>query len=166
MTHWATFETKDPLGFDGGTVLTITLKHTFNTPDFMLARFRISVTTTPGVGLGLSDELRAILSTEPDRRTDDQKNLLVRYYQKVDADLAKRHAAVAEAKRPLPIDPHLKELQESLVQVSKPVPLDAALVQLRADAAQSTKQLADSRLTAAQDLAWALINSPAFLFNR
>jgi hypothetical protein len=48
----------------------------------------------------------------------------------------------------------------------KPVPLDFALSQLRADADQSTKQAADARLTAAQDLAWALINSPAFLFNR
>jgi WD40 repeat protein/mono/diheme cytochrome c family protein len=166
VTHWATFETKEPLGFEGGTVLTITMKHTFNTADFMLARFRISVTTTPGAGLGLSDELRAILSTEADHRTDDQKNALAKYYQKVDAELAKKNAALAESKRPLPIDPHLKELQDSLAQVSKPVPLDGALVQLRSDSAQSTKQVADARLTAAQDLAWALINSPAFLFNR
>ena len=30
----------------------------------------------------------------------------------------------------------------------------------------STRQSADRRLTAAQDLTWALINSPSFLFNR
>ena len=29
----------------------------------------------------------------------------------------------------------------------------------------SAQQLRTRRLTAAQDLAWALINSPAFLFN-
>jgi hypothetical protein len=31
--------------------------------------------------------------------------------------------------------------------------------------AASTRQAADRRLTAVQDLAWALINSPAFFFN-
>ena len=37
---------------------------------------------------------------------------------------------------------------------------------LRADAALSTTQLANQRLTGAQDLAWAIINNPSFLFNR
>jgi hypothetical protein len=37
---------------------------------------------------------------------------------------------------------------------------------MRVDVALSAKQLDSRRLTAAQDLAWALINSPAFLFNR
>jgi hypothetical protein len=39
-------------------------------------------------------------------------------------------------------------------------------VQLRLDTAMSVRQLTDKRLTMAQDLAWALINNPAFLFNR
>jgi hypothetical protein len=44
--------------------------------------------------------------------------------------------------------------------------LDPKLVQLRKDAAQSKTQLANLRLTGVQDLTWALINTPAFLFNR
>ena len=36
----------------------------------------------------------------------------------------------------------------------------------RTDAALSTTQLANQRLTGAQDLAWAIINNPSFLFNR
>ena len=49
--------------------------------------------------------------------------------------------------------------------MSQPVPVDPRLAQLQSDLAMSTRQLTDKRLTAAQDIAWALINSPAFLFN-
>jgi hypothetical protein len=165
ITHWATFETKEPLGLDGGTILTFTLRQTYNQADFMLSRFRISV-ATEAAGLGLSDELRAIVAVDAATRTDLQKEYLSRYFKLTDPELKKKQKAVADAKKPLPIDPRLKELQESLAQVSKPVPLDATLAQLRADTKQSTDQVANGRLTAAQDLAWALINSPAFLFNR
>jgi hypothetical protein len=47
----------------------------------------------------------------------------------------------------------------------RPVVDDPAIVRLRADVEASTRQVADTRLTAIQDLAWALINSPAFFFN-
>jgi len=39
-------------------------------------------------------------------------------------------------------------------------------VQLRKDVDLSKHQLEEKRLTAAQDLTWALINTPSFLFNR
>ncbi len=42
---------------------------------------------------------------------------------------------------------------------------DGELKKLQAAVAQSSQQLAQQRLLGAQDLAWALINSPAFLFN-
>ena len=67
---------------------------------------------------------------------------------------------------PVPADAKLKALQATLAGAEQPVPVDAKLVQLRADAGMSTTQLADRRLTGAQDLTWALINNPAFLFNR
>jgi hypothetical protein len=69
------------------------------------------------------------------------------------------------ATQPLPPDPHLLALAADLADAQKQLADDPALVRLRSDVATSTRQLADKRLTAIQDLAWALINSPAFFFN-
>jgi hypothetical protein len=44
--------------------------------------------------------------------------------------------------------------------------IDGELARLAAEVKQSETQLANKRLIGVQDLAWALINSPAFLFNR
>ncbi len=65
----------------------------------------------------------------------------------------------------MPIDPKLIELRGRLAAASKPLPMDPRLAQLRADVEMSIKQAVERRLTAAQDIAWALINSPSFLFN-
>ena len=72
----------------------------------------------------------------------------------------------AEKQKPLDIAPEIVKLREQLERVSQPVPRDADLVQLEHDAVLSEQQLKNRRLTAAQDFAWALINSPSFLFNR
>ena len=65
----------------------------------------------------------------------------------------------------MPPDKMLVTLEKRKEELSKPTPDDSRLVQLRDDAKQSTKQLKNIRLTATEDLTWALINSPAFLFN-
>ena len=65
----------------------------------------------------------------------------------------------------MPVDPKLLQLRDALAEASRPLPPDAKLEQLRRDVELSAKQLEKTRLTFAQDLAWALINSPAFLFN-
>ena len=67
---------------------------------------------------------------------------------------------------PLPIDPHLKSLQDKLAYVTRPVVEDVKLVRMRKDVEQSAKQAANGRLTMAQDVAWSLINNSSFLFNR
>jgi hypothetical protein len=62
-------------------------------------------------------------------------------------------------------DPILKMLRDQLEIVRQPVQLDPGLNRLRRDVEMSVQQSAVRRLTAAQDITWALINSPAFLFN-
>ena len=51
-------------------------------------------------------------------------------------------------------------------RLGEPLPADPKLTNLKRAAELSTKQMEQARLVGAQDLAWALINHPAFLFNR
>ena len=57
-------------------------------------------------------------------------------------------------------------LNAALAKAKNPVVEPQPLVQIRSDTNYSIKQAANRRLTAAQDLVWALVNSPSFLFNR
>ena len=74
--------------------------------------------------------------------------------------------ALTEARKPLPVDPQIKQLQDKLDLAQKPVPLPPEIARLRRALELSKGQLAKKRIVGAQDLAWAIINTPAFLFNR
>ncbi len=163
--HWATFETKKPIGHDGGTILQFVIHQYHNAADHRLARFRLSASTQAKPGLSLPESLLAIVSTPAKQRSEAQKKELLAYYQKADPELQKRVAAVALAKQPLPTDPGLVKRRAILESAKQAVPVDRLLTRLQTDVDMSTKQLANPRLTTVQDLAWALINSPAFLFN-
>ncbi len=166
VVHWATFETSAPVGKPGGTVLTIQLHHKFVGNVYALGRFRLSVTRLPRpVALGIPEEFRTILSTVPELRTEAQRNSLLTYFRVTDAEWRNKVNAVNASKAPLPTDPRLKELRDQLAAAQRPVAVDPRLAQLRKDIEMSISQSASRRLTAAQDIAWALINSPAFLFN-
>ena len=62
-------------------------------------------------------------------------------------------------------DPRLQELEAYLASTQKPLEEDPKLTALKRAVDLSTKQLTNKRLYGAQDIAWALINNPAFLFN-
>jgi WD40 repeat protein len=166
-THWATFETKTPINHEGGSVLQVKLHHKFNRTQFVLGKFRLSVIVDrPKIGLSLAEAWREIIKTPAEQRSEEQKNKLAAYYRATDKGFKPFQDALNEARKPLPIDPKLVALREQLELVSQPLPEDRQLVQLKQDVEYSKQQVANVRLTAAQDLVWALINSPAFLFNR
>jgi hypothetical protein len=167
ITHWVIFQLKEPISYDAGTVFTFRLLHRHSLADHTIGRFRLSATTNNKAPLpiGLADEFRSILELPVAEQTEKQRALLTRMYQLVDPEMQKRQQELATTRMPLSIDPKVKELKTTLTELAKPVPLDGKLAQLRLDGEQSKQQMANPRLTAAQDLAWALINSPAFLFN-
>ena len=164
-THWATFETAEPVGFAGGTELAFTMVQRFG-QKHNVGRFRVSVAVAKkDVGLSLPEEFRVILDTPARLRTKPQQESIARYFRSVDAEGQKLQTALAEAQKPVPADAELAALKAKLDVAKRPVMDDPRLVQLREDARQSLAQRTNKRLTVAQDLTWALINSPAFLFN-
>ncbi|MDX1963664.1 MAG: DUF1549 domain-containing protein [Pirellulales bacterium] len=164
-THWAVFALKEPLAGAGTKKLTLKITHNYST-NFLLGRFRISATTAAGtLPLGLSEELSAALRTEPAQRGPLGEQLTA-MFRALDPEFQKLQQALTASQQPLPVDPKLAELRKKVESLeSRQIPLDGRLKQLREDAAMSTAQLANARLAWAQDIAWALINSPAFLFN-
>ncbi len=98
-------------------------------------------------------------------RTPEQMLAILDYYRNSDADFWKRKQALVKATEPLATDSKLAQLQNDLKAAQEPIRLDPTLVQLREDAKDSTLQSENKRLTVVQDLTWALVNSPGFLFN-
>jgi hypothetical protein len=165
IVHWATFEAAQPVGAPGDTVLTINMHHKFEN-EWTLGRFRLSATRSPKpVGPSLPEDFRAVLAVAPELRTAAQKEVLLSYFRVMDAELKAKTEALRTSRAPLPVDERLQELRNRLEFARRPIQPDPALVALRRDVEMSVEQAAARRLTAAQDIAWALINSPAFLFN-
>ena len=167
VTRLASFETKEDLKIAGGATLRFVLNQQYQDGTHSIGRFRISVTTEPRpLEFGLAPEIADLVALPADQRSEEQKKNLLEYYRSKDSERAKLADALAAARQPRPVDPKLKQLQDALTFATndKP-PADTHLEQLRRDVALSTKQLAEKRVITTQDIAWALINSPAFLFN-
>ena len=165
IPHSAAFAFGKPVGDANGVRLRIEM----NQPrdgGFSLARFRIWITTssTP-LNIGLPAPVADALKAPASARSKDGQTAIAAYWNANDPELRKRRLTAGKLALPLPIDPGLTERSAAIARAEEPVRLDPKLVQLRADSTQSTMQLASKRLTGVQDLTWALINTPAFLFN-
>jgi hypothetical protein len=165
LRHEATFQLAKPVAYEGGAQFFFTMSQTFQNGKYMLGKFRLWVTTDPVIRFGAPKEVAEAIKTPIGKRTAEQKAVLTRHFLAQSNEYQNSKKVLAQARKPLPADPQLLALEGSYAETQKPVVIDPKLVQLRRDADLSQKQLANRRLTAAQDLTWALINSPAFLFN-
>jgi hypothetical protein len=164
--HWATFVLDKAVGEPEGSHFRISIQHRFE-PGHEIGRFRIWVTRGEHPEWeGLPADIVSIVKTSPFKRTEAQKARLNAHYRELDPSLLRLGFERELAQRPLPPDERMKELEQDLVRASRPVVVDPILNQLRLDVRLSRRQLDDRRLVAAQDLTWALINTPSFLFNR
>ena len=164
--HEAIFEIKKPLGEGSPMILTFKLRQEYQGGLHSLGRFRISMATDKKpLDFGLPKSVVQILSVDLSERNDEQKKDLLAFFKGFDPKLKELEGKLNTAKKERPMDPKLKGLQGQLARLEKPLPLDPGLRELRRAAELSAKQLETIRLTSAQDVAWALINNPAFLFN-
>ena len=165
--HWARFKLEKPIGDAAGATFNFSLMCRYSKGEYPLGKFRIWVTrSNQPLDLGLPENVAAAVKTSPTMRNKEQTAILTTYYQGIDLVGLKISQKLVSEKRPLPSDPKMAALKAVLVKAELPVPENEALVRLRRDVGMSIEQSANKRLTAAQDVTWALINNPAFLFNR
>jgi hypothetical protein len=163
--HTATFKLEHPIVATNALQLNFALKQQYDEAH-QIGRFRLYVTAgADPLDFGYAESIVDAARAAPGARTPEQSAAVIDLYRNSDPELWKRKSALAKASMPLPPDPKLVELQDTLKREQEPIPLDPSLVQLREDARASTKQSENKRLTVAQDLTWALINSAGFLFN-
>ena len=89
--------------------------------------------------------------------------------------IGKFRVSVTSSRRPLNLKPHDDKIAAILAKAPEARTGRAErrlsragchLVRLSQAVARTSEQQKNQRLTGAQDLSWALLNSPAFLFNR
>jgi hypothetical protein len=163
--HTAAFELESPISSTNGVTLRLTLLQHYG-QDMLLGRFRLYLTTSnEPLDFGLPESVVLAARAPAGLRKPEQAAAMVDFYRAADGEFWKRKQAAVTAAEPLPLDPKLDELQKALGTGEQPIRLDPSLVQLREDAQTSARQTENTRLTVAQDLTWALINSAGFLFN-
>ncbi len=166
VPHYAAFALVKPFGDAKG----LRLRFELNQPraaGFNIARFRIYVTTGASpLSFGLPVAVGEALKKPAPLRSKEDIAAITAYWKDNDPELVKQRLTLAKSQMPLPADPGIIERRGAIAKAGEPIRLDPKLVQLRTDVEQSKAQNANRRLTGSQDLVWALVNTPAFLFNR
>lgn len=123
-THTAAFETEKPVGFSGGTRLTVTIQQS-NTRKLYhnVGRFRISVTTRsdeqPPLA-GMTDLLARALETPAEQRSAIQHKRLLAYYRRIDPELQRLRAAAREHEKEAPANPFESTKAQVVAELRQP----------------------------------------------
>jgi hypothetical protein len=161
----ASFESSQALPAAKDQLLEFTLHQNYEDGQHALGRFRISVTDSkPPLTLDLPPEIGSIFAKPSGKRTDAEAQALLAKIRTEDKHYQELQAAVA-AEQGMQADPHIKEIEDRLAAAQQPLPIDPKLQQMSRALELSREQLKNRRLTVAQDVVWALINNPAFLYN-
>ena len=119
-------------------------------------------TSRDPLDFGLPEPVVLAARAPAGHRKPEQAAAIVDFYRAGDAEFWKRKQAVADRRRtPARSIPSSPSFAKPSAPPQQPIRLDPYLVQLREDAQTSARQTENKRLTVAQDLTWALINSPA-----
>ncbi|HIG28095.1 MAG TPA: DUF1553 domain-containing protein [Verrucomicrobiales bacterium] len=162
----AVFEFKEPIEKAGDAALKFTLKQNYLSNKHSIGKFRISlINGESSLEFGVPNRIGSILKIAQEQRNEEEQKKLIAYVGSTDKERQKRKDSLKKAEKARPIDPELKSRQETLVRVEEALTMDPDLKAFRRAADLSYEQTRNKRLTAAQDIAWALINNPAFLFN-
>ena len=166
IPHRAVYKMKDVIAGDPEKGVNLSVGILCRLKSHPLGRFRIYITTDPDpLQFGLPSHVVEAVEKDDANRSQSDRDSLRDWVAEGDADYQSKLWA---AKGPFPaINPDKKmgELKKALEYAQIPIEEDPRLVRFRRDVEMSAGQAENPRLTAAQDLTWALINNPAFLFN-
>ena len=164
--HAARFELAAPLDSAKDRLLEFTLHQNFQDGQHSLGRFRISVTdAAPPLNFGLPPAINAILAKPADQRTDAERQALLaqappgRQALPGAASRVDRPTAAA-AGRPA-CEGNRNPAGRGPAAAARRSQAPAVAPGRRAERGATQKQT----ITVAQDIVWALINNPAFLYN-
>ncbi len=115
----AVFETQGKVGFEGGTLIVLTLDQNHG-GEHTLGRFRVAVTSAarPIRATGIPDDVAEVLLTAADQRDEAQHKRLLAYYRGIDSGHAKLKRALDEHAANSPDTRAIKA--QAMVRTSQP----------------------------------------------
>ena len=162
----AVFKLKEPAAGDSenGAALTVGVLCRFKSHP--IARFRVYITTDADpLHFGIPAHIADAMGKEAGQRIEEERKALAAWVGESDVEYQNRRWAAKGPIPPVPPDKKIEELKKALKYAETPIEEDPRLIRFRKDVEMSAGQSKKFRLTAAQDLTWALINNPSFLFN-